>query len=116
MPACQQVNLACELYPGTIFGPVLLGTLAGCGGTLITDSIRHAQVRCPLSLAPCSSAMAPCHQRSAVASAAAQLPAATAALKHSSSDIPLAAHALHGRRTCPSVCTTYRCFAAPYSL
>ncbi|KXZ41319.1 hypothetical protein GPECTOR_557g577 [Gonium pectorale] len=36
----SRVDLAVSLYPGVVAAPLILGTLAGCGGKLITDAIR----------------------------------------------------------------------------
>lgn len=35
-----QVDLAVTKYPGVIAAPLILGTIAGAGGKLITDGIR----------------------------------------------------------------------------
>lgn len=35
-----QVDLAVSLYPGVVAAPLILGTLAGSGGKMITDGIR----------------------------------------------------------------------------
>lgn len=40
-----RVNLAVEMYPGSLFGPLAIGTLCACGGKLLQDTIRMAQVR-----------------------------------------------------------------------
>eukprot|EP00877_Chromochloris_zofingiensis_P008632 jgi/Chrzof1/4021/Cz13g17150.t1 len=37
-----RVNLANELYPGVIAAPLILGTIAGCGGRLLADGIKHS--------------------------------------------------------------------------
>jgi hypothetical protein len=34
-----QVNLAVQLYPGSVAPALILGTLAGCGGRLLADGI-----------------------------------------------------------------------------
>jgi len=36
-----QVDVAVKLYPGIAAAPLLLGTLAGCGGRLIADALLH---------------------------------------------------------------------------
>jgi hypothetical protein len=36
-----QVDLAVKLYPGIVAAPLLLGTLAGCGGRIIADVMLH---------------------------------------------------------------------------
>lgn len=36
-----QVDLAVAMFPGVIAAPLILGTLAGSGGKLIVDAIRH---------------------------------------------------------------------------
>eukprot|EP00879_Flechtneria_rotunda_P023314 GHRR01024663.1.p1 GENE.GHRR01024663.1~~GHRR01024663.1.p1 ORF type:complete len:384 (+),score=128.00 GHRR01024663.1:63-1214(+) len=37
----QRVDLGCKLYPGVAAAPLLLGTLAGCGGRLIADAMLY---------------------------------------------------------------------------
>lgn len=38
----MQVDLAVKLYPGIVAAPLLLGTLAGCGGRLLADTLLHS--------------------------------------------------------------------------
>lgn len=42
-----QVDLAIKLYPGIVAAPLLLGTLAGCGGRLIADALLHGYAEMP---------------------------------------------------------------------
>ncbi len=37
----QRVNAAARLHPGVVAAPVILGTLAGAGGKLLTDAFLH---------------------------------------------------------------------------
>lgn len=37
----QRVNAAVKLYPGVVAAPLVLGTLAGAGGKLLTDAFTH---------------------------------------------------------------------------
>lgn len=39
--AAPQVDIASTLYPGVVAAPLIMGTLAGCGGKLVGDVIRH---------------------------------------------------------------------------
>lgn len=36
---CVQIDLAVQLYPGVHAAPLILGTIAGCGGRLLADGI-----------------------------------------------------------------------------
>uniref|UniRef100_A0A383VCK9 Uncharacterized protein n=1 Tax=Tetradesmus obliquus TaxID=3088 RepID=A0A383VCK9_TETOB len=38
----SRVDLAVKLYPGIVAAPLLLGTLAGCGGRLLADTLLHS--------------------------------------------------------------------------
>lgn len=38
----MQVDTAVQLYPGVVAAPLILGTLAGCGGRLIADALLHS--------------------------------------------------------------------------
>lgn len=35
------------MYPGIVAAPLVLGTLAGCGGRLIADALRHGYAELP---------------------------------------------------------------------
>ncbi len=49
----MQVNLACDMFPGSVLGPIVIGVLSICGGKISVDTIRLAQVaHGPLVWAP----------------------------------------------------------------
>lgn len=39
---CARAELAASLYPGVVGAHLLLGTIAGTGGGLVCDAIKHA--------------------------------------------------------------------------
>lgn len=42
-----KVDLGVKLYPGIVAAPLILGTLAGCGGRLIADALLHGYAEIP---------------------------------------------------------------------
>ena len=42
-----QVDLAVQLYPGVVAAPLILGTLAGCGGRILADILLHSWEELP---------------------------------------------------------------------
>jgi len=43
----SRVDLAVQLYPGVVAAPLILGTLAGCGGRILADILLHSWEELP---------------------------------------------------------------------